>query len=105
MPQFDVFQNANLETNEVFPLLVDVQAELLGNLRTRAVIPLTKAVELTGYPMSYLTPRVTFEDQSYLLMTPQIAGISRAELGPYVGSLANHEPVISSAIDFLIGGV
>jgi toxin CcdB len=104
MPQFAVYRNANSETNEAFPLLVDVQADVLADLRTRAVVPLAKAVELTGYPMAYLTPLVTFEDQPYLLMTPQLAGISRAELGACAGSLANHERVISDAIEFLIRG-
>jgi toxin CcdB len=81
-----------------------VQAEALGELRTRAVIPLCKAVELTGYPLLYLAPLVTFEGKSYLLMTPQLAGISRAELGPLAGSLAEHERVITNAIEFLIRG-
>ena len=104
MPQFDVYRNANTETRERFPLLVDVQAELLEDLGTRVVVPLSRAVELTQFPMTYLTPMVTFEDTVYLLMTPQLAGISRAELGPHAGSVANQERTISTALEFLTRG-
>jgi toxin CcdB len=104
MPQFAVYRNANPESNGDFPLLVDVQAEVLEDLHTRAVIPLANAVELSGFPMIYLTPLVTFEGKAYLLMTPQLAGIAQAELGPHAGSLAAEERVITNAIDFLIRG-
>ena len=104
MPQFDVYRNANAETSERFPFLVDVQAELLEDLRTRVVIPLSRAVALTRFPMAYLTPMVTFDGAAYLLMTPQLAGISRAELGPHAGSVADQERVIATAIGFLVRG-
>jgi toxin CcdB len=104
MPQFAVHRNSNPETNDIFPLLVDVQADVLEDLYTRAVIPLANAVELTSFPLIYLTPLVSFEGKAYMVMTPQLAGISRAELGPHVGSLAAQESVITNAIDFLIKG-
>lgn len=103
MAQFDVYRNANSETNERFPLLVDVQADLFDELQSRVVIPLSKA-ELIGFPMTYLTPTVSFDGVSYLLMTPQLAGISRAEIGAQAGSVANQERTISAAIDFLLRG-
>jgi toxin CcdB len=104
MPQFAIYRNANPGTSEVFPFLVDVQADLLAELQTRTVIPLSKAVELTGFPMAYLTPIVTFEGEVYVLMTPQLAGIARAELGPHAGSLADQQRAIFTAIDFLVRG-
>ena len=38
MPQFAVYLNKNLRSRSVFPMLVDVQAELLGDLETRGAL-------------------------------------------------------------------
>jgi toxin CcdB len=104
MTQFAVYRNDNPGSREEFPFLVDVQAELLEDLGTRVVIPLAKAEELTGFPTQYLTPVVVFEGRSYALLTPQLAGISRYELGAPAGSLADQERVISGAVEFLLRG-
>jgi toxin CcdB len=104
MPQFDVYRNENPGTCEEFPFLVDVQAELLEELATRVVVPLAKSEALIGFPTQYLTPLIAFQGQSYALLTPQLAGIARHELGPQAGSLADQEHAISTAIDFLLRG-
>src|SRR5215472_7209096 len=104
MPQFAVYRNENSGSSEQFPFLVDVQADLFEELGTCVVIPLGAAKELTDYPMLYLAPVVAFQGKSYALLTPQLAGISRDELGPQEGSLADQQRVISAAIDFLLKG-
>jgi toxin CcdB len=104
MPQFAVYHNGNAASREEFPFLVDVQADLLEELSTCVVIPLARAVELTGFPAQYLTPVIPFQGKPYALLTPQLAGISRHELGPHTGSLADQQNVISTAIDFLLRG-
>lgn len=104
MAQFSVYRNKNPRTKATFPLLVDVQSELLDPLVTRVVIPLTKAPALIKKPVSHLTPEVSFGGDKYILMTPQLAGINRAELGPLAGSLAQDRQVILGAVDFLLTG-
>jgi toxin CcdB len=104
VPQFDVYRNANTETGERFPFLVDVQAELFEDLGTRAVVPLSRAVALTQFPMTYLTPIITFDRAAYVLLTPQLAGISRAALGPHAGTVADQERTIAAALEFLLRG-
>ena len=104
MAQFDVYRNENPGSCEEFPFLVDVQADLLEELGTRVVIPLAKAKPLTDFPTQYLSPLVGFQGRSYALLTPQLAGISRDELGPPAGSLAGQERAISAAIEFLLRG-
>jgi toxin CcdB len=84
--------------------LVDVQSDLLEPLNTRVVIPMTKAPALTRKPVSYLTPEVSFNGDRYVLMTPQLAGIRRAELGPYAGTLVDERQTILAAADFLLTG-
>jgi toxin CcdB len=106
-PQFAVYRNQDAHTQQAFPYFVDVQAEVLQDLQTRAVIPLvplSSTAELTCFPLSYLTPVVTFDGHSYLLLTPQLAGIPRADLRLHVGSLADQCQQITTAVDFLFRG-
>ena len=39
-----------------------------------------------------------------MLMTPQLAGVARTDLGASTGSLAEQRQVIVAAIDFLLKG-
>lgn len=105
MSQFTVYKNKNPRTKTTYPLLVDAQADLLNDLQTRLVIPLTKASALTKKPIARLTPSIKIEGEQYLLMTPQLAGIACSELGPAVGSVADQRSAIVSALDLLITGV
>ncbi|MBV8342446.1 MAG: CcdB family protein [Gammaproteobacteria bacterium] len=104
MPQLDVYPNTNPASREAFPFLVDVQANMFDELRTRVVIPLSKAGALPQYPMAYLTPVVSFAGEAYVLMTPQLAGVARVELEAPAGNLAAQERVIATAIEFLVRG-
>lgn len=104
MAQFSVYRNKNARTKSTFPLLVDVQSDLLELLNTRVVIPMTKAPALTRKPVSYLTPEVSFNGDRYVLMTPQLAGIGRTELGPHAGTLVDERQTILAAINFLLTG-
>ena len=104
MAQFSVYRNKNPRTKTTFPLLVDVQSDLLEPLNTRVVVPLTKSAALTKKPVSHLTPEVSFEGDRYLLVTPQLAGVNRTELGSLAGSLAEERQTILAALDFLLTG-
>ena len=104
MPQFTVYRNKDARSKSTYPLLVDIQSDLLDDLQTRVVIPLTKAVALTKKPLTHLTPGLAFDGEEYVLMTPQLAGIARTELGAAVGSLANERQRIIAAMDFLLTG-
>jgi toxin CcdB len=104
VPQFSVYRNKNPRTKVTFPLLVDVQSDLLEPLNTRVVIPLTRSPALAKKPVSHLTPEVSFDGDNYVLLTPQLAGISRTELGSVAGSLAGERQTILAALDFLLTG-
>ncbi|MBB4862725.1 toxin CcdB [Pseudomonas nitritireducens] len=103
MTQFDLYRNANPRTCKAIPLLLDVQSDLLASLNTRMVIPLSRAQGLAG--INRLMPAVSVGDESLLLLTPQMAGIARRELGEPVGSLAHLRLEIIAAIDLLISGI
>src|SRR5262249_24171012 len=104
MAQFSVYRNKNTRTKATFPLLVDVQSNLLEDLQTRVVIPLAKAGALTRKPMSHLTPILKYEGEAYMLMTPELAAIARRDLGTATGSLAERRDAILAAMDFLLTG-
>ena len=104
MPQFTVYRNKSPRTKSTFPFLVDVQSDLLDQLQTRVVIPLTRTAGLAKKPLSHLTPALTFDGESYVLMTPQLAGVARTDLGAPAGSLAGERQAIVAAMDFLLTG-
>lgn len=105
MAQFTVYRNKNPRTRTNYPLLVDAQADLLEDLQTRLVIPLTKASALTRNPITRLTPSIEVHGEQYLLMTPQLAGIVRSELGAPVGNVVEQRAAVVAALDLLITGV
>jgi toxin CcdB len=51
-----------------------------------------------------VTPVLPFDGESYVLMTPQLAGIGRTDLGAVAGSLAGERQTILAAMDFLLTG-
>src|ERR1044072_9470549 len=104
MAQFTVYKNKNPRSKATYPLLVDVQADLLDDLQTRIVIPLTKVPTLTKKPIARLMPSIAVGGEQYLLMTPQLAGIARSELGSAVGNIADQRNAIVAALDLLITG-
>jgi toxin CcdB len=104
MPQFAVYLNKNLRSRWVFPMLVDVQSELLDDLDTRIVIPLVKRAGFTSFPLGLVMPTVELDGEAYLLMTPQLAGVSQFDLGAHAGSVAAHSRAISAAVEILFRG-
>ena len=104
MAQFTVYRNKSARTKALFPFLVDVQSDLLEDLQTRVVIPLSKAGALTKKPVSHLTPILKLEGEAYMLMTPELAAVARNDLGPATGSLVERRDAILAAMDFLLTG-
>lgn len=105
MHQFTVYKNKNQNTKTRIPYLLDVQSNLLSDLDTRVVIPLFALTALKGKILTTLTPTFEIEGRAYVLMTPQLAGISRKELGPEVTDFSVHRDAIIAALDFLITGI
>lgn len=104
MGQFTIHRNKNPKSTANIPYLLDIQSDLLSELNTRIVIPLYLK-ECQGIePLTKLTPEFQIEGKQYLLMTPQMAGISTKDLGEASGDLAERRTDIISAIDLLISG-
>ena len=107
MAQLDYFANTDTDTNtnKIYPFMVDVQDNLLSDLNSRVVIPLTPLINLEEpYPKN-LCPIITIEGKDYSLLTHQISSISKRFLSHYQGTLAHNRSEIIAAIDFLITGI
>jgi toxin CcdB len=105
MPRFAVYNNRNEATRGRFPFLLDVQSDLLEPLKDAVVVPLSPAVTARERAMQSLTPNITVAGKDYLMLTPQLAGISVRELGTLVETVASERGKIISAIDLLITGI
>ncbi len=105
MPQFAVYRNRNEATRGQFPLLLDVQSDLLEPLKTRVVVPLSPAATARARAMQSLTPNITVAGKEYVMVTTQLAGISVRELGTMVDTVSSERAKIIGAIDLLITGI
>jgi toxin CcdB len=84
--------------------VVDVQADILRDLRTRLVVPLGAFSTTQNEAAKRLRPRIGFEGSSYVLNTPELAAVPVARLSPAIGSIVNRRDDIIDAIDFLMQG-
>lgn len=105
MAQFSVHRNPNPQTRETTPYLLDIQHDLLSDLGSRVVIPLSLVERLAVKPMRTLTPVFEIEGRRCVLMTPQLGAFPKSQLGRPVGSLEEHRAEILAALDLLVTGV
>lgn len=105
MAQFDVYANPSTKSRNVYPYIIDIQNELISDIATRIVIPLGKLSHLNNNKMNGLTPIITYEDERYILLTPQITSMPKNLLKAPVGTIESMRNEIISAVDFAITGI
>lgn len=99
MARFDVFAMRDAET-----LVVDCQADLLADLKTRVVVPLIRE-DAAPKPARRLNPVFLVAGERFVLMTQFLAAVEVRELGAKVGSLESEGETVLGALDFLLTGV
>lgn len=105
MAQFTVFENPNRSKRTIYPYLLDIQSDLLSELRTTVVIPLSP-LRLAGKAViSRLCPVLEVNGESYVALTQQLAGVDRRDLGKAVCNLTDCRSDIIAAMDFIISGI
>lgn len=104
MAQFAVYRNTNPATRDRFPLLLDVQNDLLAELGTRVVVPLAPVSGMPAPPMTRLMPVMNVDGADYVMFTQQLAGIPRRLLDESVADLSSRRDDVLAALDFLITG-
>jgi len=84
-------------------LYVEVQADILGHLNTRIVIPLMP-LDVAPMPAGRLNPIITVAGEPLSLVTQYLAAVRGSTLGPVVGSVAHEHDRIGLALDMLLKG-
>jgi toxin CcdB len=102
MAQFDLHRNPR---RGAFPLLLDVQSDLLARLETRVVVPLMTVRRYGAKPITRLNPLATIDGVSYVMLFQELAAVPPDAVGPKVGSLADRRTELVAALDLLFTGV
>jgi toxin CcdB len=97
MARFDVYKSGNARG-----LLLDIQSDLLDEFDSRVVVPLLPAEDMQS--VSRLHPVFVINDERYIMSTHLIFAIPVDRLGAKIGSLAQEDLVITSAVDTLLSG-
>ena len=105
MAQFTIYQNKNSQSKKEFPLLLDIQTNLLDSLQTTVVVPFKKFETNKDKVLTQLTPIFAIEGVDYLMLIPQLAGIQRRELGKAILDIEYARAEILNALDFLLTGI
>ena len=105
MAQYTIYQNKNSQSKKEFPLLLDIQTNLLDSLQTTVVVPLKKLEANKNKVLTQLTPTFLIDGVDYLMLTPQLAGIQRKELGKAIADVEYARTEILNALDFLLTGI
>jgi toxin CcdB len=101
MAQFDVHADRKAK---LYPLLLDVQADLLADLDTRTVVPMAPKRRYPVTPIRRLNPTFVIEGVEYVAIFQELAAIPARELGELRGSLARQRAAIVGALDLLFTG-
>lgn len=102
MAQFDLFRHPR---DKRYPFLLDLQADLLRDLATRVVAPLTAVKRLNGKPIGRLNPIVEVEGKQYAVMFQELAALPVTALGVAAGSLRARRDDLIAALDLLFTGI
>jgi len=105
MAQFTVCRNKNPQTSSAVPFLLDIQNDLLDDLETRVVVPLCPLASMQGKTLRTLMPVLDIEGERFVMLTPQMAGIPKSELGVPVTRVEQYRFEIIAAVDFLLTGI
>lgn len=105
MAQFSLYKNENRSSNKTYPYFVDVQNDLLGDLNSRLVIPLSSHDTLNKTDAKRLCPVIHLDQGEFVLLTHQMTSVPQSTLKIKVASLEDFRYEILAAIDMLISGI
>ena len=106
MGQFTLYRNNNKSSNKTYPYFVDIQNDLLGDLNSRVVIPLSPYNENDKTDAKKLCPIIELNSEgSFVLLIHQITSIPKSTLKTKVTSLENYRYEILGAVDILLSGI
>ncbi len=105
MAQFKAYKNPNTASRKTYPYLLDIQSNLLADLRTTVVIPLSSVALSADAAITGLCPILEIKGEKLVAMTQQLSGVERKHLGEEVEDLSHYRQEIVAAMDFIIAGI
>ena len=106
MSQFTLYRNTNKSSNKTYPYFVDIQNDLLCELNTRVVIPLSPYNANDKTDAKKLCPVIKLANEGdFVLLTHQITSVPKSILKTEVTSMDNYRYEILGAVDILFSGI
>jgi toxin CcdB len=105
MSQFTLYANKNKDSNKTYPYFVDVQNNLMSQLNSRLVIPLSPISKVKDKVAKKLCPIIQVDDADFILVTNQMTTVPKSILKAEVACLESYRYQIIDAIDMLITGI
>ncbi|MEX0943540.1 MAG: CcdB family protein [Pseudomonadales bacterium] len=105
MAQFVAYQNSNPASREQFPWLLDIQSNLLDDLLTTIVVPLSPSESVAHITISKLNPVLDLDGDRFTAMVQDMAGVGRNQLGRELFDLSHYRAEIIAAVDFVLSGI
>lgn len=104
MAQFDVYVNPQPASRQFVPYVLDVQSDLIDQLATRLVMPLSRiGVNSTRLPLNLCLP-VEIDAELLTLLAHMAAPVPASLLRKPVCSLRHRASEVSAAMDAVISG-
>lgn len=85
--------------------MLDLQSELLRDLGTRVVAPLSPLERLGGKPISRLNPIVAVAGAQYAVLFQELAALPAQVLGQPIANLRQRRDELIAALDLLFTGI
>lgn len=101
MPRFDVHPMPGRGGRGY---VLNVQADLLSQLGTRAVVPLLLQTDAPP-PIGDINPVFEIEGEAHVMLTQAIASVPAKELRQAITSLASYRGHVVRALDILLTGL
>ena len=105
MKQFTLYKNENKNSSKTYPYFIDVQNDLLDDLNSRVVIPLSAQETLNNLNAKKLCPEIEIDEGVFVLLTHQMTSVPCSALKSEVASLDHCRNEILGAIDLLLTGI
>jgi toxin CcdB len=104
MAQLDIYLNPDGTTANDIPFVLDIQSGLLHTLPGCVVVPLAVPESLETLPILRLNPKLNVDGASLVMLTQELATVSRRLLKSPVANLSSQREEILAALDFLFTG-
>jgi toxin CcdB len=105
MTQFSVYENKDKATKKTYPYFLNVQNDLLDELKSRVVIPFSTPDSIKHRDAKKLCPIIQIKGKGFVLLTHQITTVPESFLSSKADAVDAFRTEIISAIDLLFTGI